>query len=114
MLPVLFLGVLFYWPLLNILSRGFTGDWTSHLIGARDLQITWFTIWQALVSMLVTVGLAIPSAYVMYRKSFPGQRFFRSLITIPFMLRGTKRWKRNKNERPQPAGTIKSGSLFNT
>lgn len=86
MLPVLFLGVLFYWPLLNILSRGFTGDWTSHLIGVRELQITWFTIWQALVSMLVTVGLAIPSAYVMYRKSFPGQRFLRSLITIPFML----------------------------
>lgn len=83
---MLFLGVLFYWPLLNILSRGFSGDWTGHLIGSRDLQVTWFTVWQALVSMLITVGLAIPSSYVMYRKSFPGQRFLRSLITIPFML----------------------------
>ncbi|MEO0313439.1 MAG: hypothetical protein RL140_669, partial [Actinomycetota bacterium] len=83
---MLFLGVLFYWPLLNILSRGFTGDWATHLIDLRDLQITWFTVWQALLSMLVTVGLALPSAYVMYRKSFPGQRLLRSLITIPFML----------------------------
>ncbi|MEY4397689.1 MAG: hypothetical protein RLZ53_265 [Actinomycetota bacterium] len=85
-LPVLFLGVLFYWPLLNILSKGFSGDWASHLIGVRDLQITWFTLWQALLSMLITVAVAIPSAYVMYRKAFPGQRFLRSLITIPFML----------------------------
>ena len=82
----MFLGVLFYWPLFNILAKGFAGDWTDHLIGVRDLQITWFTVWQALLSMLITVGLAIPSAYVMYRKSFPGQRFLRSLITIPFML----------------------------
>jgi thiamine transport system permease protein len=30
--------------------------------------------------------LAIPGAYVLYRKTFPGQRLIRSLITVPFML----------------------------
>ncbi|MFM2384946.1 MAG: hypothetical protein RL166_820, partial [Actinomycetota bacterium] len=84
--PLLFLGVLFFWPLTNILSRGFQGDWFLHLLDLRDWQITWFTVWQALVSMVITVTLAIPGAYVLYRKRFVGQRVLRSLITIPFML----------------------------
>ncbi|MEY4554456.1 MAG: hypothetical protein RL197_883 [Actinomycetota bacterium] len=85
-IPLIFLGVLFFWPLTNILSRGFAGDWALHLVDARDWQITWFTIWQALVSTALTLVLAVPGAYILYRKSFPGQRFLRSLITIPFML----------------------------
>lgn len=85
-LPLLFLGVFFFWPLGNILGRGFTGDWLLHFIDLRDWQITWFTIWQALVSTGLTLLLAIPGAYLLYRKSFPGQRIIRALITIPFML----------------------------
>lgn len=84
--PIVFLGVLFYWPLLNILGRGFHGNWVLHLIDARDWQITWFTVWQALVSTAICVALAIPGAYVLYRKKFRGQRAIRSLMTIPFML----------------------------
>ena len=84
--PLLFLGVLFFWPLTNILSRGFQGDWILHLLDLRDWQITWFTIWQALVSTALTLLFAIPAAYILYRKRFAGQRLIRSLITIPFML----------------------------
>lgn len=85
-IPLVFLGVLFFWPLVNILNRGFEGDWAVHLVDARDWQITWFTIWQALVSTGITIALAVPGAYILYRKNFVGQRFIRSLITIPFML----------------------------
>lgn len=84
--PLLFLGVLFFWPLTNILSRGFQGDWLFHLLNIRDWQITWFTIWQALVSTALTLIFAIPGAYILYRKRFVGQRVLRSIITIPFML----------------------------
>ncbi len=84
--PIAFLGVLFFWPLSNILSRGFQGNWALHLLNIRDWQITWFTVWQALVSTALTIALAIPGAYVLYRKHFVGQRAIRSLITIPFML----------------------------
>ncbi|CAB4612183.1 MAG: ABC transporter permease subunit [Actinobacteria bacterium] len=84
--PLLFLGVLFFWPLGNILSRGFAGDWLVHLLNVRDWQVTWFTIWQALVSTFLTLVLSIPGAYILYRKKFVGQRVLRSLITIPFML----------------------------
>ena len=85
-IPLVFLGVLFFWPLVNILNRGFEGDWAVHLVDARDWQITWFTVWQALVSTGITIALAVPGAYILYRKNFVGQRFIRSLITIPFML----------------------------
>jgi thiamine transport system permease protein len=84
--PLLFLGVLFFWPLTNILSRGFQGDWVLHLLDIRDWQITWFTIWQAVLSTALTLVFAIPGAYLLYRKKFLGQRAIRSLITIPFML----------------------------
>lgn len=84
--PIVFLGVLFFWPLINILSRGFHGDWVLHLLDIRDWQITWFTIWQAVVSTLVTLVFAVPGAYILFRKKFVGQRALRSLITIPFML----------------------------
>ena len=84
--PLLFLGVLFFWPLSNILSRGFQGDWVFHLLNPRDWSITWFTVWQALLSTALTLVLAIPGAYLLYRKKFWGQRAIRSLITIPFML----------------------------
>ncbi|MEY3856209.1 MAG: hypothetical protein RJA45_679 [Actinomycetota bacterium] len=84
--PLLFLGVLFFWPLSNILSRGFQGDWVFHLLNPRDWAITWFTVWQALLSTALTLMLAIPGAYLLYRKKFWGQRALRSLITIPFML----------------------------
>ena len=85
-IPLLFLGVLFFWPLGNILGKGFAGDWVLHLLDARDWQITLFTIWQALLSTFLTLVLAIPGAYLLYRKRFRGQRILRSLITIPFML----------------------------
>ena len=85
-IPLLFLGVLFFWPLGNILGRGFAGDWVFHMLEVRDWQITWFTVWQALVSTLLTLVLSIPGAYVLYRKKFVGQRALRALITIPFML----------------------------
>ena len=84
--PLIFIGVLFFWPLGNILSKGFAGDWLFHLLNARDWQITWFTVWQALLSTFLTLVLAVPGAYILYRKKFPGQRAIRSLITIPFML----------------------------
>ena len=84
--PLSFLGVLFFWPLGNILGKGFAGDWALHLLDSRDLQVTWFTVWQALLSTALTIALAVPGAYILYRKQFLGQRAIRSLITIPFML----------------------------
>lgn len=85
-LPVVFIGVLFYWPLLTILARGFSRNWIHDIFEANTLGVLWFTVWQAAVSTLICLVLGIPGAYVLYRRRFRGQKVLRALITVPFML----------------------------
>ena len=85
-IPLTFVAVLFYWPIAKITSLGFSGDWLATLSEPKTLEVIWFTLWQAAVSTLVTLVVAIPGAYLLYRKSFPGQRFIKALITVPFVL----------------------------
>jgi thiamine transport system permease protein len=77
---------LFYWPIAKITSLGFSGDWLATLTEPKTLEVIWFTLWQAAVSTLVTLVIAIPGAYLLYRRSFPGQRLIKALITVPFVL----------------------------
>src|SRR5690606_2886187 len=46
----------------------------------------WFTVGQATISTLLTVGLALPGAYVFTRYHFPGKSLLLSLATLPFVL----------------------------
>jgi thiamine transport system permease protein len=85
-LPLTFVAVLFYWPIARITSLGFAGDWLATLGNQKNLDIIWFTLWQAGLSTLATLLIAIPGAYLLYRKSFRGQLAARALITVPFVL----------------------------
>jgi thiamine transport system permease protein len=85
-LPLTFVAVLFYWPVVRFTSLGFSGDWLATLAEPKVLGVIWFTLWQALVSTVLTVTLAIPGAYLLYTRSFPGERLVKSLITVPFVL----------------------------
>lgn len=85
-IPLLFIGVLFYWPLGTILGRGFTEEWLHDVFDPKTLDVLWFTVWQAVVSTVICLALGIPGAYVLYRRKFRGQRVLRALITVPFML----------------------------
>ena len=85
-LPLTFVAVLFYWPIARITSLGFAGDWLETLLLPKNQGIVWFTLWQAALSTLITLVIAIPGAYLLYRKSFPGQQAIRALITVPFVL----------------------------
>ena len=85
-IPLTFVAVLFYWPVVRVTSLGFSGDWLATLAEPKTLGIIWFTIWQAVVSTVLTVTLAIPGAYLLYRRSFPGERLVKALITVPFVL----------------------------
>jgi thiamine transport system permease protein len=85
-IPLVFVAVLFYWPIAKISSLGLAGDWFTTLLEPKTIGVVWFTLWQAALSTFVTVVIAIPGAYVLYRKSFRGQRAVLALITIPFVL----------------------------
>ena len=85
-MPLVFVAVLFYWPILKIGSLGFSGNWLAELLETKNVSVIWFTLWQAGLSSLLTVVVAIPGAYLVYKKSFPGQQFVKALITVPFVL----------------------------
>ena len=84
--PLLFIGVLFYWPLAKILALGFSGNWFESIGTSKVLNIFWFTIWQAVLSSLISISLGIPGAYVLYSRKFRGQGIIKAFITVPFVL----------------------------
>ena len=85
-IPLVFVAVLFYWPVTEVTLLGLSGDWLAQLLEQKTLAVIWFTLWQAALSTIVTIVVAIPGAYLLYRKSFPGQRIVNALITVPFVL----------------------------
>ncbi len=84
--PLFFVAVFFYWPVTEMVVLGFSGDWLDQLLVSKTIGVVWFTVWQATVSTIVTVVVAIPGAYLIYRRSFPGQQIVNALITVPFVL----------------------------
>jgi thiamine transport system permease protein len=69
-----------------VVVLGLSGNWPGLLLDPKTVGLIWFTLWQALVSTLVTILVAIPGAYLLYRRSFPGQQLIQALITVPFVL----------------------------
>ena len=84
--PLVFVAVFFYWPVTEMVVLGFSGDWLAQLLVPKTIGVVWFTLWQAAISTIVTVVVAIPGAYLLYRRAFPGQQIVNSLITVPFVL----------------------------
>jgi thiamine transport system permease protein len=50
------------------------------------IEVLWFTLWQATLSTLLTVLIALPGAYVFARYEFPGKRLISALAIVPFVL----------------------------
>ena len=85
-IPVVFLGYLFVWPVSRILATaGLSGF--AEVIGDPRLRASaWFTLWQAGVSTVATVLIALPLTSVISRFSFPGRSLVRAAVTVPFVL----------------------------
>jgi thiamine transport system permease protein len=93
-LPVVFLAVFFFYPLVAIFGVSLTDE-----AGALDLsgfgeiltsayyrETLWFTVWQAALSTALTLAAAIPAAFVFTRYMFRGKKLMMSLATLPFVL----------------------------
>ena len=93
LLPFVFLLLFYFYPLLTILGLSFAPSGRIDLAALRELvstsyylRVVWFTTWQAAVSTLLTVALALPGAYVFARYEFPGKALVQALTTVPFVL----------------------------
>ena len=83
-IPIGFMGVLFYWPVVRVFTEGLASGFGSNVQSVWP--VLWFTVWQAILSTLLCVLLGIPGAYLLYRKSFRFASTIRALISVPFML----------------------------
>ncbi len=91
--PLLFLGVFYFYPLLNILRFSLMPEGKLDLMPIMPLvtsgyyiKTLWFTFWQAALSTVLTLALALPCAMVFIRFDFSGKSLIQSLVTVPFVL----------------------------
>jgi len=92
-LPVAFLVVFLFYPLLTIFSVSLAPEGQLDVSSLENLvrdgyylRTIWFTTWQATLSTVLTLALALPGAYVFARYEFRGKSTLRALTTIPFVL----------------------------
>ena len=82
-----FMALFFVWPLAGVISRGLRGsNPLDVLTDGSHRSVIWFTVWQAAVSTVLVVAVALPAAGAMARLRFRGQRLTRALVTVPFVL----------------------------
>ena len=93
LLPLVFLSLFFFYPLLAIFRLSLAPQGSLDLTALSKLVSTtyyartlWFTTWQAAVSTLLTVVLAMPGAYIFARYRFPGKSLLQALTTVPFVM----------------------------
>ncbi len=84
-LPLAFLAYFFVYPVGRILLLSAGGGW-GNLNTPRLAGTVWFTFWQASVSTVATLLLAMPLTWALSRVSLPGRRTFTALVTVPFVL----------------------------
>lgn len=92
-LPLAFLALFFLWPVVSLVATGFVADGRLDLGGFAEVfgsPRTWRVIGQTLaqagLATLVSVGLGVPAAFVLYRLDFPGRTILQGLMTVPFVL----------------------------
>jgi len=93
LVPLLFMGAFFFYPLASILVISLAPDGTFTLSALSKLvdstyyaRVLGFTLWQAGLSTILTVLVALPGAYMLARHRFRGKWLLQALTTIPFVL----------------------------
>lgn len=85
-LPLSFLAVFFFLPLLRILGRGLSPDAFSLPNLQLAAGVLGFTVYQAVLSTLLTLLVGLPAAVLFADYTFPGKSLLRALTAVPFML----------------------------
>ncbi len=88
LLPALaFLGVFFVYPLARIFAYAFDSQVLRDPRSWELLRkVLGFTIYQATLSTLLTLFVALPLAFLFARYTFLGKSLWRTIVNIPFLL----------------------------
>jgi thiamine transport system permease protein len=87
------LAIFFVYPLGSILERSLGGEsgfgfdpFKVLLNDSYYLGRIWFTVWQAVVSTLLTLAVGLPAAFLFARYEFPGKTLLKAISTLPFVM----------------------------
>ena len=85
--PVIALAVFYAWPFGTLLAEAITGNAVTDTLGrSRTWDVVWFTLWQAVVSTMITVAVGLAPAYVVARYDFGGRSILIGVLTAVFVL----------------------------
>lgn len=92
-IPLVFLGVLFAYPVGTLVVRGFVEGGVVDLSGIgevlarpRTWRVLWLTIAQSVVGTALALALGVPGAHLLYRREFRGRSALRAAVVVPFVL----------------------------
>lgn len=93
-LPFLFLLIFFYFPLLLVVKNSFiSGDsqfsLNNFLLLFHDsyqVHVILFTLYQAFMSVILTLIIGIPAAFIFSYYDFPFKKILKSMMMVPFIL----------------------------
>ncbi|MGA1821774.1 MAG: ABC transporter permease [Thermoplasmatota archaeon] len=90
---IAFLSFFCLLPILSVIESGLmdgvnfrTDIFIETVSSERTRDVVSFTLWQAVISTMATVALALPGAYLMTRYRFKGRSAVMSATTVPFVL----------------------------
>ena len=93
LVPLAFLAIFFVYPVGSIMGRGLWHHGHLDLAAIGDVvgdaglrHVAWFTVWQAVVSTVLTVAIGLPGACLFARYDFSGRRLLHAAIIVPFVL----------------------------
>ena len=85
-LPLGFISLFFIYPLGRILAQSLAISALTPENLHLASHVLLFTLYQALLSTLLTLIVGLPAAYLFARFEFPGKALLRALTAVPFML----------------------------
>lgn len=85
--PMAFLAVFFAVPVAATLAGFLRVDvLVDTMSDGFFARLAWFSLWQALASVAVTLALALPATWALSRHEFHGARLVRGILSAPFVL----------------------------
>ena len=92
-LPLVFLGIFFFFPLAKITQLSFAraeGGFLAGLWNALNTptvrKVVGFTFKQAFLSTILTLAVGLPGAYLFGKFQFRGKKVLRALTSVPFVM----------------------------
>ena len=87
LIPLVFLGVFFFFPIISILATAWQGKNAGWITSASQItQPLFFTFFQAALSVFLTLVVGIPAAYLFSHFKVKGSSVLQILTTLPFIL----------------------------